>query len=181
MATDFFVDDDVDIDVALQLDAGFLEELHRQDMAGHPAFHVARTTAVDAAVLYRRRPGVVAPAFAVADRDDVGVAVEQKRMPAALALARADDVGPTLIAALDRPIAGVLLERLPIGLPHVDIETDAVHVVGYKSLNGRLVAGDARNRHHLAQELDRLILVPVDCVEDGLPAFAAHSPNSMLR
>ena len=63
----------------------------------------------------------------------------------------ADDVGPALIAAIDGPIARMLLQRLPVGLPHVDVKTDWPHMVGYELLDRRFVAGDARNGDHVSE------------------------------
>ena len=156
--------------------------LDREDVAGDAALHVARAAPVDAAVLDRGRPGIVAPALAVADRDHVGMAVEQQRAAAARALPGGDDVGAAFIATVDRAIAGMLLELFPVGLPHVDVEADVGQVFGQIGLDRRFVAGDARDRDHLLQEVDRLVAVLVDQREHVLPGFIAHgrSPNPIV-
>jgi hypothetical protein len=41
VAADLLVDDDIDQDVTLEVDAELLEILHSQDMAGDAALHIA--------------------------------------------------------------------------------------------------------------------------------------------
>src|SRR5262249_28555857 len=132
--TQLFVDDDIDMDVALGLEPRRLEILDREDVARDAPLHVARSAPVDAAVLDRGRPGIVAPAFAVADRDDVRMPVEQQGAPAARAFPGGDDVGPALVAHGHGNVAGVLLQLVPLGLPHVDGETNVAQVFGEISL-----------------------------------------------
>src|SRR5262249_32659908 len=78
VAADFFVDDDIDVNVALGLEAGGPERSHCHDMAGNAALHIGGTASIDAAVLDGGGPGVVAPAFATANRNDVGVPVQEQ-------------------------------------------------------------------------------------------------------
>src|SRR6202167_259209 len=110
---------------------------------------------------HERRPRIVAPALASAHWNDVGVAIEQKRPAAARALQHADDVGSPLIATLDRAIAGVLLERFPVGFPDIDLEANLAHGVRDELLNLRLIPCDARNGDHLPQTVDGLVAAGV--------------------
>ena len=50
----------------------------------------------------------------------------------------------------------------------------SLHVVRDEFLDGRLVAGDARNGDHLLQKLDRLVAAGVDLVEDFLVVGVGH-------
>src|SRR5262249_62133892 len=78
VAADFFTDDDIDVNVALGLETGGHQRFHCHDMAGHAALHVGGTSAIDAAVLDGGGPGVVAPAFATANRDDIGMPIQEQ-------------------------------------------------------------------------------------------------------
>src|SRR5262249_36922434 len=77
MAAHLLVDHDVEEDVALRLKSGLHHVLHGHDVAGDAALHIARAAAIEFAILYRRRPRICAPAFAIADGDYVGMAIEQ--------------------------------------------------------------------------------------------------------
>src|SRR6202041_3486512 len=151
-----------------------LEILDREDVTGDAAFHVAGAAPIYASVLDARRPRIVAPALPAAHWNDVGVAIEQKRPAAARALQYADDVGSPLIATLDRAIAGVVLERFPVGFPHIDLQANLAHGVGDELLNLRLIPRNARNGDHLLQEIDRLVPTGVDLVEDFLTVGIGH-------
>src|SRR6185437_11863927 len=157
VAANFFVNDDVNVNIPFRLEPRRDHVLDRHDVAGDAALHIARPAPVDAAILDRGRPRIVAPAFAIADRNHVGVAVEQQRAAATGAFPGRDDVGATLIAAIDRDIAGVLLELFPVAFPHVDLEPHLGEIVGEEFLNITFVAGDARDRNHLLKKLDRLL------------------------
>src|SRR3982074_3599647 len=74
----FYIDDHVDVQVALGLQAGGHEAFNRHDMTGNAALHVGGPAAVHATILDRSRPRVIAPSFSAADRDDVGVSVQQQ-------------------------------------------------------------------------------------------------------
>ena len=78
MTAHFSVDDDIDVDVACELHPGFLEEFNGEDMAGDAALHVAGAATVDATILDRGGPGIIAPTLTVANRDHVRVSVEQQ-------------------------------------------------------------------------------------------------------
>src|SRR5215467_4139844 len=77
MAANLLVDHDVEVDVALWLKSSLHHVLDGHDVAGDAALHIARATAVEFAILDQRRPRIVAPAFAIADGNDVGMAIEQ--------------------------------------------------------------------------------------------------------
>src|SRR5271166_560082 len=62
MTADLLVDHDIDHDIALDLDAGGLEQLDCEDVASHSTLHIARATAIEAALLDLGRPRIVAPA-----------------------------------------------------------------------------------------------------------------------
>src|SRR6185295_3599840 len=78
VTADFLIDDHVDVDVALGLHAGGHQAFHRHDVAGNAALHVGGPATIHATVLDRGRPGVIAPSFATADRNDVGVSVQEQ-------------------------------------------------------------------------------------------------------
>src|SRR6516162_1792168 len=59
MATDFLIYDDVDVNIALRLEAGLNHVLDRHDMAGDTALHVTGASSIKATVLYRSGPGIV--------------------------------------------------------------------------------------------------------------------------
>src|SRR5262249_8472849 len=124
VAADLLIDDDIDQNVALEPEAGIFQKLDRQNVARDAALHVAGVAPIETAFFHRRGPGIVAPAFAVTNRDYVGMAVEQHRAPAAGSLPRRDDIGAPLITAINRNIAGMLLERFPIRFPHVDLKVE---------------------------------------------------------
>src|SRR5262249_29506732 len=127
---------------------------------------------IETAVFHRRRPGIVAPAFAVTNRDYVGMAVEQHRAPAAGSLPRRDDIGAPLITAINRDIAGMLLERFPIRFPHVDLKVELLQIIGKERLDSAFITGDAGDSHNLLEEFDRLIPTGVDCFENLLSGLA---------
>src|SRR5262245_34056957 len=156
------VDYPVDVDVALGLETGGHKAFDRHDVAGNAALHVGGTSPIDAAVLNGGRPRIVAPAFATADRNDIGMAVEEQGTAAACALQYRDDVGASLVAPIDGAVARVFFQLLPVRFPHVDIEADLAHVIREKLLDLGFVPGDAGNGNHLLQKRDRLVAIVVD-------------------
>ena len=145
-----------------------------------PLFMSAEPAPIDAAVLDRGRPGIVAPSFPAADRDDVGVPVQEQRPPPARALQRRDDVRPPFVPPVDGTISGVLLELLPIRFPHVDVKAELRQIVRQKLLDLRLIAGDAGYRDHLLEEADRLLTLIVDLFEKLLADARVHLDFLML-
>src|SRR5215213_2513176 len=103
------------------------------------------------------------------------MAVQKQRSAAAASLQGADDIGTPLITTIDGAVRGVLLELLPVGVPHVDLDADARHVVSDEFLDRGLVARDARDCDHLLQEGNRLVAVLIDVVQNPLSAVAAHT------
>src|ERR1700722_2657046 len=174
VAAHFLVNDDVDHDVAPRRQSEILEILYGEDVTRGAAFHIAGAAPIYASFLDARRPRIVAPALPGAHWNHVGVAIEQKRPATAGALQYSDDVGSPLIATLDRPITGVLLERFPVGLPHVDLEANLAHGLRDELLYRRLIPRDARNGDHLPQKVDRLVAASVDLVEDFLMVGIGH-------
>src|ERR1051326_1015803 len=77
MAANLLVDHDIEVDVALWLKSGLHHVLPGHNVAGDAALHIARAAAIEFAILDRRRPRIVAPAFAIPDGDYVGMALEQ--------------------------------------------------------------------------------------------------------
>src|SRR6185437_98612 len=168
MTTDFLVDHYINEDVALEFNSGGLEKFDCENVAGNATLHVTGTAAIDAALLHLRRPGIIAPALAVAHWDDISVPVQQKRTAATRALPRRDNIGPALIALFDGDVAGVFLQLFPARLPHIDVETDLLQVAVEEGLDLAFVAGDARDRNNVLKKLDRFILVGVDSIQDRL-------------
>src|SRR4029077_16187802 len=68
----------------------------------------------------------------------------------------------------------MLLELLPIGLPHVDVEPDFGHVLRQKRLDLRFIPGDAGNNDHVAQKSDGLVAALVHLFEKVLTRVALH-------
>src|SRR5262249_4636793 len=149
VAADLLVDDDVDHDIALRRQPELLQVLNREHVAGDAALHVARAPAVDASVLDLGRPWFVAPALAVTNGNDVSMAIEQQGAAAAGSLEVRDDVRAILVATINRTVAGMLLQLIPVRLPHIDLKTDLLEVCVHVLLNGGFVAGHARNRDHV--------------------------------
>ena len=81
VAAHLLVNDDIDHDVAFGSEAEFLEVLHGEDVARDAALHVAGTAPVDAAVLDRRRPRIVAPALAITGITSVWPLSSSERPP----------------------------------------------------------------------------------------------------
>src|SRR5262245_9044266 len=143
-------------------------------MAGNAALHVGGTASIDAAVLDGGGPRVVAPAFATANRNDVGVPVQEQWTPPARALQRCNDVRASFIASVHGYIGWMLLQRFPIRFPHVDIEADLSHVVGEKLLDLRFIPGDAGDGDHLLQKSDRFFTAVVDLLHKCLVETRTH-------
>src|SRR5262245_43259181 len=68
----------------------------------------------------------------------------------------------------------MLLQRLPIGFPHVDLEADLPHVVGEKLLDLRFIPGDAGDGNHLLQKSDRFFAAVVDFLQKRLVESRTH-------
>src|SRR6478752_9487261 len=114
MTADFLIDHDIDEDVALELDASGLKEFDGEDVACDTTFHIAGSATIDASILDLGRPRIVAPAFAFAYRNDVGVPVQQKRAATARTFPCGDDIWAAFVTLLDRYVAGMFLQFLPV-------------------------------------------------------------------
>jgi hypothetical protein len=57
------------------------------------------------------------------------VAVEQQGAATASTFPGGDDVRAALIASFHRDVAGMFLERFPIGLPHIDVKAELLKIV----------------------------------------------------
>ena len=178
VSAELLVDDEVDHDVALGLEAGGEQAFHRHDMGGDAALHVGGATAVDAPVLDLAAPGVLAPPFLPADRYHVDVAVQQKRTPAPGALQGGDDIGTPLVSDVDRTVSRVFLELFPVGLPLVDFEAEVSKVIPHEVLNRPFLPGDAGDGDDFLQELDHVIALFVDRIQESLLFIRRHLRQS---
>ena len=171
----FLLGHGVDDEVARQRDAELGERAGCDDHARHPALHVARPAAVEQALaqLGRERVGH-RPVCARLDVDDVDVAVQQQRPPAAAPAEAPDE----LRAALERELGrhhGVRSQRLGVGLVKlhlgaVGFEQSRQVLLQRAFLAGR-IAGRVRHgveRHELAGERDEGLAACRNGIDDAL-------------
>src|SRR5262249_11529396 len=180
VAADCSLDPEIAVHVPLRLAPRGDEAFDRHDVTRDTALHVGRATPVDAAILDLGRPGVVAPSFSAADRDDVGMSVQEQRAPSARALQDRNDVRPSLVASVDRYLWGMFLQLLPVRFPHVDVEAELLHVVGKKLLDPGFVPGDAGDGNHVLEKGDGLLPTGIDLLENLFAGARTHSRSSKI-